>query len=344
MQKTNIRDIARLAGVGVSTVSRVINNHPDVSEETRQKILRIIEDSGYIPNSSARNLKISSSDSIGILVKGGYNPFFSEIIESIEKLFGDSPYSIVLQYNDDRDNDMEIASQFIQEKRLEGLICLGGNFKAGDEAYIRNLKAPIVMASASISDEIAKDIYSSVSIKDEESAYIATNYLVGNGHDVIGLIYAGYFANDNGLLRKKGYERALSERGLGLDESLMRSANYSFDSSHQAARDILESRKDITALFATSDIMAIGAIKGIQSMGLRVPDDVSVIGFDGIDYGRYYNPSLTTIKQPIKEIGQISAKMMFGLLENPSAHTHVILETELVKRESSGLKNERNIV
>ncbi|NLL70205.1 MAG: LacI family transcriptional regulator [Epulopiscium sp.] len=334
MQNMNIKDIAKIAGVAPSTVSRVLNNRPDVSERTRKRILAIMEQYNYIPNNSARNLKMIESNAIGVLVKGIYNPFFSKIIQSIEEKIAEQGYSMTLNYNYDDSNDIDTAITLIKEKRLEGLICLGGNFEYIDEQQILSLNTPIVIASANIIDQQNKSILSSVTIDNEKAAFEAVDYLCNLGHTKIGMITTGESDRSIGRLRIQGYKKALQKHHIKVQKELMEIGEYTFDSGFNAMERLFDKDLGMTALFATSDIMAIGAAKAALSRGFIIPDDISIVGFDDIEYTRYFHPSLTTIKQPQVEIGYNSVEILFDILKKEKEHRHVILKTELVKRNS----------
>ncbi len=334
MQNMNIKDIAKIAGVAPSTVSRVLNNRSDVSEKTRGKILNIMEQYNYIPNNSARNLKIIDSNTIGVLVKGIYNPFFSRIIQSIEEKIAEQGYSMTLNYNYNDSNDIDTAIQLIKEKKLEGLVCLGGNFEHLDEQQIKSLNVPIVIASANIIDQKNKSMVSSVTIDNEKAAFEAVDYLCNLGHTQIGLITTGIADRSIGRLRIQGYKKALKKHNIRIDENLMEIGEYTFESGYEAMEHLLDKNLEITAVFATSDIMAIGAAKAALSRGLSIPEKISIIGFDGIEYTNYFHPALTTMRQPQEEIGYKSIEILFGLLKEEKKHQHVILKTELIQRES----------
>ncbi|MTI55549.1 LacI family DNA-binding transcriptional regulator [Geosporobacter ferrireducens] len=334
MSNANIKDIAEIAGVAISTVSRVINNHPDVSEETRKKVMEIIEETNYIPNNSARNLKRSNSKDIGVLVKGIYNPFFAKIIQSIEEEVAAHGYTMILHYNNDNVNDIEAAIEFVKEKKLKGLICLGGNFSNLNESHFEDLETPLVLASTDLEEERKKAFFSSVSIENEKAAYEAVNYLCKLGHRKIGIITTGEEDQCVGNLRLKGYKRALECNHISFDESSKEIGEYTFESGFDALNRLLNRVQDLTAVFVTSDIMAIGAAKAILNRGLRIPDDLSVMGFDGIDYAKFFHPSLTTVNQPGEYMGKRSADILFDIIKKKKEHQHVILKTELLESES----------
>ena len=331
----NIKDIARLAEVGVSTVSRVINNHPDVKESTREKILKIIKESNYIPNNSARILKQNSTKNIGVLVKGVFNPFFSEMTNIIGNIITENGYTMILQQNDfNMYQDVETMIGFVKEKRLQGVICLGGNFTEIEEDSFDDIKVPVVLTSVNTISKKGKKNYSSVGIDNSQSAYEAVNYLIGKGHRNIALILGE--ANDMGVSwwRLGGYKKALEDNSIEVDEELIMSGDYTSSRAYEKVKEILKTRKDITAIFALSDIMALGAMKAVIDSGLRVPEDISIIGFDGMEESKYYNPSITTVKQPKREMAETSINLLFSLMNTDIDNKHIILDTALVERDS----------
>lgn len=331
----NIKDIARLAQVGVSTVSRVLNNHPDVKESTRQRVLEIIRDSNYIPNNSARILKQHNTKNIGILVKGVFNPFFSEMTNVIGKIINENGYTMIVRQNDyNFYQDVDTLIAFIKEKRLQGVICLGGNFIDITDDSFKEVNVPIVLTSVNTVSKQGKIYYSSIGIDNVKAAYDATAYLIDEGHINIGLILGE--ANDMGqsLRRLEGYKKALDINGIEKDDDLIVSGGYSSSGAYEATLKILEKRKDVTAIFVLSDIMAIGAAKAILDSGLRIPEDVSIIGFDGMDESKYYNPSITTVKQPKKLMAKMSMNLLISLINGEAENKHILLDTKLIKRNS----------
>ncbi|MBP2021402.1 LacI family transcriptional regulator [Clostridium punense] len=334
MKNLNIKDIARIAGVGVSTVSRVLNNHPDVKDETRQKILEVMNNFSYVPNNSARNLKRNTSNNIGVLVKGIHNPFFSKMIKSIEEEIDKEGYSMILHYNESNNNDIEAAIELIKEKKLKGLICLGGDFEDLDKQELIDLKTPIVLASTYVIEKANKTLFSSVIIENKEAAFKAVDYIANLGHRRIAIITTGEEDRTIGKLRFEGYKKALKENSIDFNEDFVEIGEYTFESGFSAMNKLLEKKLDLTAVFVTTDIMAIGASKAILTRGLKIPEDISIVGFDGIDYSLYFHPSLTTVVQPVEEMGTKSIDLLFDILKNKKNHQHIVLETKLEERES----------
>ena len=332
----NIRDIARIAGVGVSTVSRVINNHPDVKEQTRERVLEVIRENNYIPNNSARNLKKNSSNNIGVLIKGVFNPFFSEMLDLISKRISKAGYSMILEHHDYlSDDEMNNLISMIKEKRLQGVICLGGNFTEVKNNDFNDINVPVVLTS--VNHKYGKEFsnFSSVSIDNEKSAYSATKYLIDCGHKNIALMLGD--ENDIGISYKReaGYLKALNENNIPFNREYRILGNYDSRGAYNETMKFLKKHKEVTAIFAISDIMAVGCAKAIKDSGLIVGKDISIIGFDGMDISEFYNPTITTIIQPKVEIAKISVDLLLDLMANKTDNKHIILNTELVEREST---------
>ena len=331
----NIRDIAKISGVGVSTVSRVLNNHPDVKESTREKVLAVIKESNYVPNNSARILKQNNTKNIGVLVKGVFNPFFSELINVMGSKINDNKYTMILQQNDyGLEQEIENVISFVKEKRLQGIICLGGNFIGLNDDSFKNINVPIVLTSVNTVSPITSEKYSTVGISNLDAAYEATSYLIQKGHKNIALMLGEKNDFCVSWWRYKGYVKALEENDISFNHENLIIGDYDSTVSYNVTKELLKKRKDITAIFAISDFMAIGAAKAVTDSGLVVGKDISIIGFDGMDVSCYYNPGITTIKQPKKEIAEKSVELLFDLLKGKCKNQQILLNTELIERES----------
>lgn len=331
----NIRDIAKLAGVGVSTVSRVINEHPDVKDETREKILKIIKESNYIPNNSARILKKNYTNNIGVLVKGVFNPFFAEMINIIGNRINEAGYTMILQQNDyATEDDVDNLIAFVKEKRLQGIICLGGNFLNINDESFQFLDIPVVLTSVNTISKESKSKFSSIGIDNILSAKDSTQYLINKGHRNIAILLGE--KNDVGIsgLRLEGYRKALEENDIPYSEDNVFIGDYDYSGAYKVTKEIINNRKDITAIFSISDIMAVGAAKSVIDQGLQVGEDISIIGFDGMDISKYYNPGITTVKQPKKHMANNSIDLLLALLAKKEEHKHIIFETKIIERDS----------
>jgi len=334
VKNVNIKDVAKKAGVAVSTVSRVLNDHSDVKKETKEHVLNVIKELNYIPNNSARNLKRSSSNSIGVFVLGEYNPFFGEIVEYLESEISLRGYSVMIHFHHNNRNDLETASQFILEKKLLGLIYLGGSVSKDKEGYLAQMEAPVVFTSTVVEEGVNPELFSSVRISEEGAVRNILNHVLSLGHKRIGIITAeteGLCASPE---RFSVYKKILQENNLVFKNEYLECGDYSIKSGYDSMKKLLGKQLGLTAVFAVNDLMAIGAIKAITDSGLCVPDDISVVGFDGLDYGQYYSPGLTTIKQPISNFGKNTAQIICDLIDGKSEQSHIVLDTELIVRES----------
>lgn len=329
----NIKDIAALAHVGVSTVSRVLNNHPDVNDETRKRVLEIIKENNYIPNNSARILKQSNTKNIGILVKGVFNPFFSEILKLVSVAIQEAGYTMILQHHNNQ-NDIGTLLGFIKEKRLQGIICLGGNFVDLKDEDLEDVEVPIVLVSVEAANKKNLKRCSSISINNRKAAAMATEYLINNGHKNIGLVLGE--KRDYGISKERyeGYKDALEKHNIKYQEHYIVYGEYECRDAYNETKRLLNSHPEITAVFAISDIMAVGVAKASFDVGRMVGKDISIIGFDGMDNAKYYQPPITTVKQPKRKMSEMSVDVLLKLLEGKMQNTHISLDVELVKGES----------
>lgn len=337
-----IKDIARICGVGVSTVSRAINNHPDINPVTKKAIMETIEKYGYIPNNSARNLKRTDAKCIAILVKGLTNPFFAQMIRIIEEAVEKKKYSLVLRHVEFSEDEVDVALELVKEKRLRGIVFLGGYFNHSEDR-LSKINVPFVLATAGcVPESMSRKSYSSLSVDDEKEGYRMTQYLIEQGHRKIAILSAETTDISVGQLRLQGYKRALEENGIAIDEDLICPMKddiefYSMENGYVVASELLERRKDVTAIFAISDVLAVGACRAIKDKGLKIPSDIAVCGYDGIDMGQYYNPSITTVKQPVDDIAKESIKLLFNIISKKQEHQHKVYDAELLVRESTGV-------
>lgn len=337
MENVTIKDIARICGVGVSTVSRALNDHPDINPDTKQRILEAVAEYDFVPNNSARNLKITESDTIAVLVKGMSNPFFMRMISKMEEDIRKRKYSMELRHVDEKSDEVELAIELVKEKKLKGIIFLGG-VSNHSVSKLERLGVPYVLSTVSASDEDEGD-YSSISVDDVSESRRMTEYLIRKGHRKIALIGAAKSDISIGHLRLEGYLEALKNNGIEVDESLIWHTKdgidtYSMKNGYNIMKEKISEGCDFTAVYAISDTMAIGAIRALCEVGISVPGDVSVVGFDGIDIGKYFVPSLTTIRQPFEDMASQTAKLLFDAIDNGEVHRGITMPGELLERES----------
>lgn len=328
----NIKDIAKLAGVGISTVSRVLNNRPDVHPETRKLIQDIIEQNNYVPNDNAKQLKQDRSKIIAIIVKGHFNILFLYMIENLQKNIAKYDYAALVHYIEQDGDELEAARYIIGAKKPQGIIFLGANIISFEECF-GQIKLPCLISTTSASVLPFKNL-SSVSIDDFLAGYQAIDYLIKQGHRKICVL--GVHNSFLGRLREQGARKRALEAGIRPEHIHSLHASFSVERSYQVVSESLSKKPPYTAMFAISDYMAIGAIKAIFDKGYVVPDDISVVGLDGIEMAQYYNPSITTFIQPIEVMAQESAEIMIDMIENNRKAVHKLFD--LTIREGGSVK------
>ena len=345
MAEITIKDIAKECGVGVSTVSRAINNHPDINPETKKMILEIIERTGFIPNNSARNLKRTDAKCIAVLVKGITNPLFSSMIKIIEEETQRSRYALVLRHVEEQEDEIDVALELEKEKRLRGIVFLGGLFEHTEEK-LEKLKVPFIFSTIGVNclDRGGKVVFSNISVDDRLESEKMTEYLLKLGHKKIALITEQ--TGPIGSLRTQGYREAYAKRGLEVPEKLIYYVqedidHYSMENGYLTAKQLLASGEEVTAVYAVSDSLAIGVCRAVMEADKRIPEDISVAGYDGIEMGEYYNPKLTTIRQPVEEIAKKTIRLLLDVIGERKEHQQIVLSAELVVRDSTGICQEK---
>lgn len=338
-KKVTIRDVAKHAGVSVASVSYVLNNVEKITSETKERILKSIEELDYKPSLTARCLSKGDSKLIGICLpiseKGDIpgallanNPFFSEFISGIEYTIRDKGYDILISGVSTNDQ----YKDWIQRRGLDGIIMLGVYPRSIFEE-IKNLEVPIVLTD--VYEEYAASFHR-VMVEDELGGYMATKHLIELGHTKIAFVAGGI---SNSLVyynRHQGYLRALKEAGITPDQKLLFEDHVTFNGGYEVGERMLKSNNEATAVFAAADIMAIGLMKAYFQSNKKVPEDLSIIGFDDIKFGQYMTPSLTTIRQDIFMKGKVSAEMIIDdLLSGKRSNHSITLQPELVIRDTT---------
>jgi len=333
-----IKDIARACGISVSTVSRVLNNHPDVSPAVRQRVLDAVEMHGYIPNNSARDLVRGSSDSVGVVVRGTGNLFFADMLKTVSSALDDRGYTMVLHFLRSDADEVKAGAILEREKKLRGLIFLGGRFDY-IPAELAMIGVPYVCCSYTNEfGSLDEGAYSSVSIDDRAAACRAVEELIARGHRRIAALVPSRGDHSISELRFLGYCDALRRGGLTPEAALVEETGGGFDmaDSYAGMLRLLARTRDFTALFALSDTTAIAAVKAMQDSGLRVPEEVSVIAIDGLKVSEYVTPTLSTMVQPAEEMGRACVELLHEVL-NGGPHRHIRLETSF--REGASLRS-----
>ncbi len=352
-----IKDVAKKAGVSISTVSRVINDSKPVTDEVKQKVLDVIKETGYIPNPLARSLVTKKSQLIGVIVPEVSDSFVNEILNGIEEVAKMYDYEILLA-NTYSDKEQELKSiNLLRAKQVEGIVMICWKVEEDHINYIQNCGIPatyisktardydiytvsirakqvegIVMICWKVEEDhinyiqncgipatyISKtardyDIYT-VSTSNKEATYDMTKYLLDKGHEDIAFIMTS--KDDTVLERERlsGYEQALNERNIKLDESLVKYGGTTYEAGYESMKELLEDGKVPHAAFVTGDEAAIGAINAACDKGYKVPEDISVAGFNDVKIAKMYRPKLTTVYQPLYDMGAVAMRMVIKLM------------------------------
>jgi len=327
---TTISDVAKAAGVSVATVSRVINGIANVSPETTAKVTKAIQELDYRPNLLGRNLRRTKSERILVLLPNISNPFYSEIVKGIEDVANRNGYSIMLC---NTDSDIKREKKYIKmlKTRLaDGAILMASEISCEE---LTELAKEVSMVQCC---EYKEGIpVSHVSIDNEKAAYKATKHLISLGHRKIAFIGANnQFLSSN--LREKGYLRALSDEGIEPNPDYLCYGDYSYKSGLRNMKKLLNLQERPTAVFCVSDVMAIGAIRLAMEENLKIPEDLAVCGFDNIHFSWMFTPSVTTIAQPMYDLGCTAMDALIRIIEGKSSEViHYFLEYELIIREST---------
>ena len=328
-----IKDIAKLANVSITTVSRVINNKSEgVSEETRNRILQLVKELGYQPNAIARGLVTKKTKTIGLIIPDISNPFFPDLARGVEDSAHIYGYNVFLCNTDD---NLEKESEYInalKEKYVDGIIFTSSSIPK-HEHIMELVKSgiPIVIMDRRVDSE---DIYG-VFLDNYEGGYIATKHLIDLGHKKIGCI-TGPLYTKSAKERLEGYKKALVENGMDVDERLIFEGDYKINSGIIGTEKLLGNNENVTAIFACNDLMAYGAYKTIRSYGYKIPDDISIVGFDDIQLSQILEPQLTTIKQPAYDMGLTAARMLIKLVEGKKLKKKIInFKPQLIIRQST---------
>lgn len=317
MEINTIRDIARKAGVAVSTVSRVLNNRPDVSEQTRRKVMAVVEDCGYVQNGNASSLKRKHAECAVIIVRGRRSMFLSDAAEQMLACAQGGKTPFLVKYIDEEDDEFGAMRRLYAERSARGFILLGSRLDERIEA-VRTLDVPCVFATVDASASGLPNA-SSVFIDDRAAAREMMDRLVSCGHRRIA-IFAGCGEGDGPFERRyQGALDSLRAHGIAFDPALYVVTRFEMSEAYEHAMAFFGRDRGVTAVMAMSDTAAAGVIRALHDRGLRVPEDVSVTGFDGTQTARYYIPAIETVSQPTEEIARESVRLLCEMLEGRPA-------------------------
>ena len=328
---TTIKQVAAQAGVSSATVSHVLNGTRYVSDSVREQVQSAMAELGYRPNTLARSLRSGRTHTLGLILPDSANPFFAEVGHAIESAAFAIGYSVILCNTENDENKEHLYTELLESKQVDGIIFVGaGDNREAISVIVKN-GLPLVVVDRDMGnlelDRVTTDNY--------QGGFLATQHLLALGHQVIGCI-TGPSNISPSAERVTGYRDALQQVSLAVDESLVVRGDFHAASGHSAALQLLQRSPRPTAIFVCNDMMAIGALRAAAQLGLSVPDDVAIVGFDDIELASYTTPPLTTIAQPKQEIGQMTVKLISERMHAPTlAPRRNILPTQLVIRESS---------
>ncbi|ADH98786.1 catabolite control protein A [Salisediminibacterium selenitireducens] len=330
-----IYDVAREAGVSMATVSRVVNGNPNVKPATRKRVHEAIERLGYRPNAVARGLASKKTTTVGVIIPDISSIFFSELARGIEDIATMYKYNIIL-CNSDHNKDKEIhLINTLLEKQVDGIVFMGSEITAEHEEAFKMSPVPVVL-SATIDNHKKLP---SVNINYEQASYDAVKALIEEGHEKISMLSGTLEDPINGYMKFSGYKKALLEAGREVDDEYVFIGDYTYDSGLEAMNQILKLEEPPTAIFASTDEMALGLIHGAQDNGKRVPGDFDIIGFDNTRLATMVRPTLTTVVQPMYDIGAVSMRLLTKYMNKEKVDESVVLlPHRLEYRQSTGFQ------
>lgn len=324
-----IKDLSKQTGYSVGTISRVLNDQPNVSAKARKAILEAAEKSGFQLNINAKMLKQHHSNSILVVVKGTDNQLFSALTEAVQSLVAQTPYSLIVDYLDEDSNEVLHAVKLCREKKPLGILFLGGN-EENFRAHFGQISQPAVLVTNDGS-ALGFENLSSVTSHDRDAARQVMVLLLSLGHSRIGIIGGDREVSDTARVRYAGCMDALEGKDVKFDYEGVR---FSYADGYRAAQALLARMPELTAIFAMADVMAIGAIRALRDKGLRVPEDVSVVGYDGLAIGGYTVPTLATVCQNTEQLAEKAMQILQQQIEEKAPARHETIPVTVVTRES----------
>jgi LacI family transcriptional regulator len=337
----NIIEIAQLAGVSRSTVSRVINNSDRASIKTKKKVLEVIKNTGYIPNNIARSLKIKKTMTIGVLFPDIGNPFYFEVLRGVEKKLYEKDFNIML-CNSDYDDSKELRYiSLLASKKVDGIIAAPCSENSKGIALLQKWDMPFVLIDIPQNNIKTNGIF----VDHSYCSYIATNYLIENGHKRIAIIDAKRNTKNKSKF-VKGYAKSLSEHGIPIDKEIILERYPDINNGYIVIKKLIKNKIDFSAVITINDLLAVGVYKAASQVGLNIPGDLSVIGNDNIPLSKFLHPPLTTIHQPKLSLGYKSAELLLEYVKGPNNPYQrlrtLTLDVKLIKRGSVRRKDDKS--
>lgn len=336
----NIRDIARIADVTPGTVSKVLNNYPDIGEATRKHVLEIIEQHQYDPKEKARAKKKEKEHSkIGLIMESVYNPVYSQIEDILSILIHNSGYSVVgfhdNYYVQDKTEKLGEMITALEKEKLSGLFYIGGNFSAVLEEIFLKIPCPTVFIHTVLPYPSGKPTYSSIQVSHYDTALNQMRLLIEGGHQNICAAISSFIDNSVYGLRVQGYEEAVRQRPI--DKIAYLETDYQLEKAYRLMREHLQKHPETTAICCVADMIAPALLKAIHDEGRKIGKDIFLLSFDGLEAAEYCVPAVSTFAQPTVEIARFAGQLMTGLIHREKEHQHVTFQPVLMKRDTFDL-------
>jgi len=330
MKYITLKMVAEKAEVSVNTASRAINNKLDINEETKKRVLRIAKELGYIRNAAAVALRTKRTGTIGVVIADNRNPFYAEVLNGMEEAAREKNYHIILA-NTQRDyRKEEDAINLLLAKRVDGLLITPVQDRDDDIKKLIEANIPFVVVGRDFENIEVDAVYND----EVKGGFLAAEYLIKKGHKRIVLIN-GFLYKSPAKGRLEGYKKALKKYRIPLDESLMSVGDINIEDGYERTKQMLEKNLDFTAIFAYNDMVAFGSMQAIKEKGLRIPEDIELVGYDDIPFSSLISPALTTIKLKKQDLGVESVKLLFSRINGIRKKTKkIMLDVELKIRET----------
>lgn len=337
--KPTIKDVAAAANVSIATVSRILNNQSGYSEQTKEKVVKVIKEIGFQPSAVARGLVSKKTRTIGVLLPNVTASFSAKLLNGIEESAHENDYSVVVCNTNLNGNRTLDYLKVLGEKKVDGLIFTSDAVTQEYDDALSKLGVPVILA-ATMSYRFP---YPYVKVDDTQASYHATEYLIKKGHKNIAMISGDPNDELAGMTRINGFTKAMKAYALNVDHELIAHGDFGFLSGKRCMELLLTKRHSFTAVFAASDEMALGALSVAYEHGLKVPEDFSVIGYDNTSLAEMATPPLTTVGQPLRKMGNIAINKLMRMIEHGETETSVIMSHQVIERNTVKQLNETKL-
>jgi len=331
--KLTIKDIAKLAGVSTATISMVVNKKDErISVATREKVLRIIEENGYVPNRIASSMVTKSTKTIGLVIPDIANPFFPELARGVEDRANAAGYNVILCNSDNKLEKEDSYIEMLQEKMVDGIIFNASSRRIEVSNVLKKVKLPVVTVDREI---LGLTNQGKITVNNEKGAFEAVNHMRKNNYNNIVHI-SGPMTSKTAKERYTGYLKALNLNEDDMESSKLYEGSFTSEWGYDAVKKIVSSNQEFDGIFCGNDMIALGALKALKENGRKVPEQVGLVGFDDIYMAKMVTPELTTVRQPKYEMGYQAADLLIKMINNEPIKKHdYILDSQFIERKST---------